>query len=103
MHRQQTGSLLDRELPIRASFYMEMGNSGVLFIEEIKFAGKARAGDVQMRCFIPANYFHMHPSICSLELEPRPEILFDSPLCEAWFHCKEQALAKEPRFGAEDG
>jgi hypothetical protein len=44
----------------------------------------------------------MHPSICSLESEPRPWIYFDSPLCEAWFHCKVQAPAKELRFGVED-
>jgi hypothetical protein len=59
--------LLNGELPICTGFYMKMGNAGVFFIEKVKFAGKTCARDIQMRWFIPADYFHMHPSICSLE------------------------------------
>jgi hypothetical protein len=82
---------------------MKVGDAGVLFIKEIKLSRKICARYVQIRLLTPADYFHMHPSICSLEWEPRPVILFDSPLDEAWFHCKEQATGKEPGFGAEDG
>ena len=78
---------------------MKVRNAGVLFIEKIKFGGKTVSRDIQMRCFISADYFHMHPSYAASKWEPRPEILFDSPLCEAWFHCIEQAAGKEPRFG----
>lgn len=49
MHGQQAGGLLDRKLPVRAGFYMKMGNAGVLFIEKIEFAGKTRSRDIQMR------------------------------------------------------
>jgi hypothetical protein len=49
MHGQQAGSLLDRKLPIRTGFHVEMGNASVLFIEKIQFAGKTRSRDVQMR------------------------------------------------------
>jgi len=82
---------------------MKVRDASVFFIKEIKFSRKTCARYVQIRLFTPADYFHMHPSICSLESEPRPVILFDSPLDEAWFHCKEQATGKEPGFGAEDG
>jgi hypothetical protein len=49
MHGQQAGSLLNRKLPIRTSFHMEMGNASVLFIEKIVFAGKTGSRDIQMR------------------------------------------------------
>src|SRR5689334_23438770 len=80
---------------------MEMGNAGVFLIKKVKLARKIRARHVQARWFTPADYFHMHPSICSLD-GTETRIFFDSPLCEAWFHCKVQAPAKELRFGVED-
>src|SRR5258708_5053383 len=103
MHRQQSGSLVHGKLAMGSRLHMKGREASVFFIKEIKFSRKTCARYVQIRLFTPADYFHMHPSICSLESEPRPVILFDSPLDEAWFHCKEQATGKEPRFGVEDG
>src|ERR1700730_6681547 len=103
MHRQQAGRLVHGKVPIGSRFHMKVGDASVLFIKEIKLSRKICARYVQIRLFTPADYFHMHPSICSLESEPRPVILFDSPLDEAWFHCKEQATARSQDSGQRTG
>jgi len=47
---------------------MEMGNSRVFFVKEVKLARKTLAGNAQLLWLItPTNDFHVHPSLCSLE------------------------------------
>src|SRR4029077_5836410 len=61
-----------------------------------------RSRDIQMRRFTPANYFHMHPSVCSLEWEPRPEILIVRLFARHLVPLHGASAGKEPRVGAED-
>ena len=63
MHSEQPGSLFDWETSIRSSFNVEVGNTGIFFVEVIVIVGQHRAGTGKlMRLITSADYLHMHPS-----------------------------------------
>jgi hypothetical protein len=95
VHRKQASGLLNGELPIRSRFHMKMRNAGVFFVKEVKLSGTTCARNIQVRLFsTPSDYFHMHPSVCSLESEPRLLI---------WFDCLWRGLVPLHGASAEQG
>ena len=63
MHRKQAGSLFHGEVPVGSRFYVKMRHARVLFIEEIQLLRNICAIYIHIGLFVPANYFHMHPSM----------------------------------------
>jgi hypothetical protein len=62
MHGQQSRGFLDGKLAVRARLHVKMRDTGVSFVEEIKFAGRTWAGTVQLVwLFISADYLHCTP------------------------------------------